>query len=104
MRACFRVGVFAALAMLVSFSILAAPAFAADKPFHRDELADAAIKLEAQIKQDAGAVAKPLAALRTEADAAFARRDFRSGMQVLGQIVAGDREAYTYLVDQRLYV
>ena len=88
MRACFRVGVFAALAMLVSFSILAAPAFAADKPFHRDELADAAIKLEGQIKQDAGAVAKPLAALRTEADAAFARRDFRSGMQVLGQIVA----------------
>ena len=74
--------------MLVSFSILAAPAFAADKPFHRDELADAAIKLEGQIKQDAGAVAKPLAALRTEADAAFARRDFRSGMQVLGQIVA----------------
>src|SRR5207248_4820392 len=28
------------------------------------------------------------AALRREADAAFARNDFRSGMQVLGQIVA----------------
>ena len=88
MRAYFRVGVFAALAMLVSCFVLAAPVAAADKPFHRDELADAAIKLEGQIKQDAGAVAKPLAQLRSDADAAFARRDFRTGMQVLGQIVA----------------
>ena len=33
-------------------------------------------------------MAKPLAQLRRDADAAFARRDFRTGMQVLGQIVA----------------
>jgi len=62
--------------------------FAADKPFKRDDLADAAIKLEAQIKSEAGRPAKPAAALRREADAAFQRNDFRSGMQILGQIVA----------------
>jgi hypothetical protein len=68
--------------------ILSVPASAADKPFKRDDLADAAIKLEAQIKAEAGQVTKPAAALRREADAAFQRNDFRSGMQILGQIVA----------------
>jgi alpha-2-macroglobulin len=67
---------------------LTIPASAADKPFKRADLADAAIKLEAQIKSEAGQVAKPAAALRREADAAFQRNDFRSGMQILGQIVA----------------
>jgi uncharacterized protein YfaS (alpha-2-macroglobulin family) len=83
MRAFFRAGVIAALATLVSFS-----AIAAEKPFQRDDLADAAIKLEGQIKQDAGTVAKPVATLRREADAAFEKRDYRVGMQILGQIVA----------------
>jgi uncharacterized protein YfaS (alpha-2-macroglobulin family) len=83
MRALFCAGALAALVTLASFS-----ANAADKPFHRDDLADAAVKLEGQIKQDAGAVAKPVAALRREADAAFERRDYRAGMQILGQIVA----------------
>src|ERR1700730_5602833 len=68
--------------------VLSAPSFAADKPFVRGDLADAAIKLEAQIKAQAGPVGKPAAALRREADAAFQRNDFRSGMQILGQIVA----------------
>ncbi|MFL5099691.1 MAG: alpha-2-macroglobulin family protein [Xanthobacteraceae bacterium] len=83
MRALFRAGALAALVTLASFS-----AIAADKPFQRDDLADAAVKLEGQIKQDAGAVAKPVATLRREADAAFERRDHRAGMQILGQIVA----------------
>jgi alpha-2-macroglobulin len=74
-----------AAALVLLFSI---PTFAADKPFKRDDLADAAIKLEAQIKAEAGQVTKPAAALRREADAAFQRNDFRSGMQILGQIVA----------------
>ena len=60
---------------------LCAAGFAADKPFKRDDLADAAIKLEAQIKAEAGQVTKPAAALRREADAAFQRNDFRTGMQ-----------------------
>ena len=67
---------------------LSVPVFAADKPFKRDDLADAAIKLEAQIKAEAGQVAKPAAALRREADAAFRRNDVPSGLQILGQIAA----------------
>ena len=83
MLAFVRAAFAAALVLLLSV-----PAIAADKPFKRDDLADAAIKLEAQIKAEAGQVAKPAAALRREADAAFQRNDFRSGMQILGQIVA----------------
>jgi alpha-2-macroglobulin len=64
------------------------PGQGADKPFKRDDLSDAAIKLEAQIKSEAGPVAKPAAMLRTDADAAFRRSDFRTGLQILGQIAA----------------
>src|SRR5277367_2084811 len=52
---------------------------AADKPFKRDDLADSAIKLEAQIKSEAGAVNKSSAALKADADAAFRRNDMRTG-------------------------
>src|SRR5262244_1585962 len=83
MRAFVRAAFAAALVLLLSV-----PTIAADKSFKRDDLADAAIKLEAQIKAEAGQVTKPAAALRREADAAFQRNDFRSGMQILGQIVA----------------
>src|ERR1700724_849632 len=61
---------------------------AADKAFKRDDLADSAIKLEAQIKSEAGPVAKSGATLRSDADAAFKRNDFRAGLQILGQIAA----------------
>ena len=74
-----------AAALVLLFSV---PTIAADKAFQRDDLADAAIKLEAQIKAEAGQVTKPAAVLRREADAAFQRNDFRAGMQILGQIVA----------------
>jgi alpha-2-macroglobulin len=76
-------------AALVAFAILPASvsAFAADKAFKCGDLDDAAIKLEAQIKNDAGTVTKPAAALRRDADAAFQKNDFRTGMTVLGQIV-----------------
>src|SRR3954453_6305523 len=82
MLAFVRAACAAALVLLLSV-----PAIAADKSFRRDDLTDAAIKLEAQIKGEAGQVSKPTAALRREADAAFQRNDFRSGMQILGQIV-----------------
>src|SRR6476661_1167726 len=62
-------------------------AIAADKPLKQSALDEAAIKLEAQIKSDAGAVTKPPAALKRDADAAFQKNDFRSGMLVLGQLV-----------------
>ena len=63
-------------------------AFAADKAFRRDDLADSAIKLQAQIKSEAGPVSKSPTTLRSDADAAFRRNDFRSGLQILGQIAA----------------
>ena len=64
-----------------------ATALAAEKPFKQATLDESAIKLEAQIKNDAGTVAKPAAALRRDADAAFQKNDLRTGMLVLGQLV-----------------
>jgi hypothetical protein len=64
-----------------------ASSMAADKAFRRDELADRAIKLETQIKSEAGPITKSAATLRTDADAAFRRSDMRAGLQILGQIV-----------------
>jgi len=85
MLARLRAGIFT---VLLSLSFIAVgSAFAADKPFQRDDLADSAIRLEALIKKDAGSVTVPLATLRREADAAFQRNDGRTGMQLLGQIV-----------------
>ena len=55
-----RVGLFAALVTLASIFSPLNSAKAADKAFTRPDLAEAAIKLEAQIKTDAGQVAKPL--------------------------------------------
>ena len=83
MRAFVRAAIAAALVLLLS-----APAIAADKAFKRAELADAAIKLEAQIKAESGEVTKPVAALRREVDAAFQRGDDRGAVRILGQIVA----------------
>src|ERR1700726_950211 len=76
----------ATLCATLAFGLVAAQA--ADKAFKRDDLADSAIKLEAQIKSEAGPVAKSGANLRTDADAAFKRSDFRTGLQILGQIAA----------------
>jgi len=81
----------ALLGATLSFALISVglpPAQAADKPFKRDDLADSAIKLEAQIKSEAGAVNKSGAALKGDADAAFKRNDFKTGLQILGQIAA----------------
>ncbi|HWW48976.1 MAG TPA: alpha-2-macroglobulin [Xanthobacteraceae bacterium] len=61
---------------------------AAEKAYRRAELADSAIRLEAQIKTEAGPVAKPLQTLRTEADAALRRGDARQALVILGQAAA----------------
>jgi hypothetical protein len=66
----------AILCATLSFGLISAglpSAQAADKPFKRDDLADSAIKLEAQIKSEAGVVSKSGAALKADADAAFKR-------------------------------
>jgi hypothetical protein len=78
-----RAGVAAAL---LGLTLL--PALAADKAFQNSELNDAAIKLEAQIKTDAGTVTKPAATLRRDADVAFQKSDLRTGMTVLGQLIS----------------
>src|SRR5687767_13558934 len=67
-----------AAAIVAVFCFAAFTASAADKPFQRSDLADSAVRLETQIKTESGQVAKPVATLRSEADAAFARRDFRA--------------------------
>src|SRR4051812_28624999 len=96
MLASVRAGFAAALVAFSTFSTFAA--FAADKPFQRSDLADSAVRLETQIKTESGQVAKPVATLRSEADAAFAKRDFRSGMQTLAQVVSvAPREAGNWL-------
>ncbi len=77
----------AGVAVAAFLALGAIAGHAADKAYHDDDLGQAAIKLEAQIKTDAGEVTKPAAQLRRDADAAFAKKDFRAGMTVLGQLV-----------------
>ena len=77
-------GLVRAAAVCATLALGLLSAQAADKAFKRDDLADSAIKLEAQIKAEATS-----ATLRTDADAAFKRSDYRTGLQILGQIAAG---------------
>src|SRR6202166_3744993 len=82
------IGLVRAAALCATLALGLVTAQAADKAFKRDDLADSAVKLEAQIKTEAGPVAKTNATLKTDADAAFKRSDFRTGLQILGQIAA----------------
>ncbi|MGA8615586.1 MAG: alpha-2-macroglobulin [Xanthobacteraceae bacterium] len=97
MIAPFRAALVAAVAAAcTTLALLSAQA--ADKPFQNSDLAQSAITLEAQIKTAAGTPTKPVAQLRRDADAAFAKNDFRTGMEVLGQIVAATpNDATTWL-------
>jgi alpha-2-macroglobulin len=93
MLSVIRAGIAAAL-----LALALVPAMAVDKAFKLEMLDEAAIKLEAQIKSDAGAVNKTAATLRRDADSAFQKNDFRSGMVVLGQLVAvAPEEASSWL-------
>ncbi len=82
------IGFIRVVAVLTGIVVAMGTASAADKAFRRDDLADAAIKLEAQIKTEAGAVNKTVATLKTEADAAAKRNDFRALLRLLGEIAA----------------
>jgi uncharacterized protein YfaS (alpha-2-macroglobulin family) len=97
MMSLIRAGVAAALLAVAPIAASIA-AHAAEKPFQNSDLAQSAITLEAQIKSDAGTPTKPVAQIRKDADAAFAKNDFRSGMALLGQIVAATpTDATTWL-------
>jgi len=78
------------LAVLIAFA--SSPAIAAEKTFQRDDLADSLLRLEAQIKSDAGPLTRSAVQARREAEAAFQRNDFRGGLQLLGQAVAAGPE------------
>src|SRR3954452_16540875 len=82
------IGLVRAAALCATLALGLVSVQAADKAFKRDDLADSAIKLEAQIRSEAGPVAKSAASLRTDADAAFKRGDYRAGLTILGQIAA----------------
>src|SRR5436305_8959712 len=82
------IGLVRAAALCATLALGLVSAQAADKGFRRDDLADSAIKLEAQIKSEAGPMTKSAATLRTDADAAFKAGNNRAGLQILGQIAA----------------
>jgi hypothetical protein len=82
------IGLIRAALICAMLALGLASAQAAEKVFRRDDLADSAIKLEAQVKGEAGPVNTPAATLRTDVDAAFKRSDFRAGLKILGQIAA----------------
>src|SRR5579872_3338829 len=82
------IGLVRAAILCATLSLGLTSAQAADKALRRDDLADSAIKLEAQMRGEAGAINKSASALKADADAAFRRNDYRTGLQILGQIAA----------------
>jgi alpha-2-macroglobulin len=97
MPAWFRAGLFAAL-----FVFATTPSLASPKTFQDDALDDAAITLEADLKEEAGTVDKPLATLKQEAEAALERVDFGSAANIYVQIVTlapDDAKAWRRLAD-----
>ncbi|HEY0331145.1 MAG TPA: alpha-2-macroglobulin [Rhodopseudomonas sp.] len=82
------IGLLRAVTLCATLALGLICAHAADKAFKRDDLSDAAIKLEAQIRSEAGAVNKPVTTLRSDADAALKRNDTRAALQIMGQIAS----------------
>lgn len=82
------IGSVRALTLAASLVLGLTSAHATDKAFKRDDLADAAIRLETQIKTEAGPVAKTAQQLKSDVDSAFRRNDFRAGLQLIGQVAA----------------
>jgi uncharacterized protein YfaS (alpha-2-macroglobulin family) len=92
-----RTGSIAALVSLASF-ISTLSSSAADKPYQRADLADAAIRFEGQMKTEVGIVTKTPTALRAEADQAARRPDARAVLQAVRQIaVAAPNDAANWL-------
>ena len=92
----FRAGLFAAL------FVCAPPSPAAEKIFQDDALDDAAITLEADLKDEAGTVTKPVAKLKQEAEALFKSQDLTGAANIYVQIVTiapQDGNAWRRLAD-----
>lgn len=102
MSALFRAGLFAALIVFA-----AAPSHAAEKSFQDDALDDAAITLEAEVKEEAGALAEPLAKLKQAAAALIKSGDFSSAAKNYVGIVAAapsDAKAWRQLAELWLLI
>jgi uncharacterized protein YfaS (alpha-2-macroglobulin family) len=98
MPAWLRAGLFAVL-----FVFVAAPLTqvrSAEKTFQDAALDDAAIKLEADLKDEAGTVEKPVIALRKDADASLKNGDLQGAADIYVQIVSvapNDAQAWQLL-------
>jgi uncharacterized protein YfaS (alpha-2-macroglobulin family) len=93
----FRAGLFAAL-----FVFVTTPSPAAEKTFQDDALDDAAVTLEAELKDEAGAVTKPPAKLKQEAEALIKAQDLPGAANIYVQIVSvapDDAKAWRRLAD-----
>lgn len=82
------IGLVRAVSVCAALVLGLVSAHAADKAFKRDDLADSAIRLEAQIKTESGVINKTAATLKSDTDAAFKRSDLRGALQLLGQTAA----------------
>jgi uncharacterized protein YfaS (alpha-2-macroglobulin family) len=100
MPAWLRAGLVAALFVFATAPVF--PVQAADKTFQDAALDDAAIKLEADLADEAGTVEKPVIVLRKDADAALKKGDLDSAAEIYGQIVSvapNDAQAWRRLAD-----
>src|SRR2546430_8647808 len=79
------IGLVRATVICATLALGLTAAGAADKAFKRDELADSAVKLEAQIKSEAGPVAQSPPTPRNDAHPAFQPAGFPGGLANLGQ-------------------
>ena len=79
----FRASLAAALLVIATTT----PVFAAEKTFQDPALDDAAITLEDELKEEAGAVEKPVAKLKEEAEALLLAQDLQAAAKVFTQIV-----------------
>ena len=98
----FRAGMFAAL-----FVFATTPSPAAEKTFQDDALNDAAITLEADLKDEAGSVEKPLVKLKQEADGLIKSQDLAGAADIYVQIVTvepNDATAWRRLADLWLLI
>ena len=100
MPARFRAGLVAALFVFATAPLT--PAQSAEKTFQDPALDDEAIKLEADLKDEAGTVAKPVIALKKDADAALKKNDIESAANIYVQVVTvapNDSQAWRRLAD-----
>ena len=85
MPAWFRAGLVAALFVFAAAPL--SPIQSAEKSFQDATLDDDAIKLEADLKDEAGTVEKPLIALKKDADAAIKKDDLETAANIYVQVV-----------------